>query len=160
MNVAVEHLKHLLIKRKETVVTAESCTGGRVASLLTSLSGASEFYLGSVVSYSNEIKNKVLNVPKKILKEKGAVSSETVGYMASGAIALMDADWSLVSSGVAGPLGGSERTPVGCVWMAIGHKSRDPLCWKEQFLGNRESVMTQTTDCLISHFIKLLVSRA
>ncbi len=153
-----EALKKLLVDRRETVATAESCTGGRVASYLTSISGASEYFLGGIISYNNEVKKNILKAPAEILKEKGAVSLETVFYMAKGAIDALDADWSMVSSGVVGPLGGSEKNPVGLVWMAIGSKTREPICWNECFQGDRISIMDQAVLSLVNRLISTLIS--
>lgn len=154
----IEKVKIELILKKETVSTAESCTGGRVASLLTYLPGSSEYYLGSIISYSNSVKENVLGVPHDVITSKGAVSLETVSFMALGALNVIGADWSLVSSGVAGPSGGTEQSPVGCVWMAIGHKNQDPICWKLHFKGNREQVMEKATNSLLERFLITLRS--
>ncbi len=106
-----------------TVSTAESCTGGTIATLLSKHPGSSSFYKGSVVSYCNEVKHNVLHVDQKVLDEKGAVSCETVEQMAANVRTLMDTDLGISVSGVAGPDGGTPETPVGTVWIAVAGAS-------------------------------------
>ena len=102
-----------------TISTAESCTGGSIAALLTSVAGSSEYFLGSVVSYANSVKAGVLGVDEKIIEEHGAVSSECVAPMAEGVRKLTGSDFSIATSGIAGPGGGSEIKPVGLVWIGV-----------------------------------------
>ncbi len=111
----------LLLNRHETVSIAESCTGGRIASLITSISGASRYFYGSVTSYDNSIKRNVLGVPQKILDEYGAVSRECAEAMACGVLKLMNTGYSLSTTGIAGPCGGTSQKPVGTVWVAVAH---------------------------------------
>ena len=103
----------------KTVSVAESCTGGTISALFTSVPGASEYYLGSVTSYANEIKINVLGVPAEIIAENGAVSSECVAAMAEGVRKLTGSDYSVATSGIAGPGGGSAEKPVGLVWIGV-----------------------------------------
>lgn len=103
----------------KTLSTAESCTGGLIASMLTSVAGSSEYFLGSVVSYANSVKQEVLGVSSEILKNYGAVSSECVSAMAEGVRKLTGSDFSVATSGIAGPGGGSAEKPVGLVWIAV-----------------------------------------
>lgn len=109
----------MLAGRGKTVSTAESCTGGLISSLFTSIPGSSEYYLGSVTSYANSVKSGVLGVPEKIISEYGAVSEECVRAMAEGVRKLTGSDFSVATSGIAGPGGGSESKPVGLVWIAV-----------------------------------------
>lgn len=102
-----------------TLAFAESCTGGMLSSLITKIPGCSVYYKGSVTSYCNEIKRKVLGVDSAVLEKFGAVSSECVAQMAEGVRALMDSDYAVATSGIAGPGGGSEEKPVGLVWIAV-----------------------------------------
>ena len=113
----------LLKQHGKTISTAESCTGGLVASMITSVPGSSEYYLGSVVSYANSVKQEVLGVPAEIIKESGAVSSECVGAMAEGVRKLTGTDFSVATSGIAGPGGGSAEKPVGLVWIGVSSQS-------------------------------------
>ena len=108
-----------LLEKQATLVTAESCTGGTVGSMLTGNAGSSGYYLGGVVAYSNPLKKKLLGVRLGTLKKHGAVSEQTVREMAEGARKKMDADYAIAVSGIAGPGGGTEEKPVGTVWVAI-----------------------------------------
>ena len=108
-----------LTKAGKTVSAAESCTGGTISALLTSVPGSSGYYLGSVTSYANDVKTKVLGVPAEIIRNKGAVSSECVAAMAEGVRRLTGSDYSIATSGIAGPDGGSEEKPVGLVWIGV-----------------------------------------
>ena len=103
----------------KTLSTAESCTGGMISSLITSVAGSSEYFLGSVTSYANEVKENVLGVPAEIIAEHGAVSSECVAAMAEGVRRITSSDYSVATSGIAGPEGGSEEKPVGTVWIGV-----------------------------------------
>ena len=109
---------NLLKRRGETISTAESCTGGKLASLLNKHSGSSAFYWGSVVSYDNSVKEHLLGVPENVLKTVGAVSEETVRAMAESVRRQMNTTYSIATSGIAGPAGGTEEKPVGTVWIA------------------------------------------
>ena len=109
----------MLAENGKTLSAAESCTGGTISALLTSVSGSSTYYLGSVTSYANEIKINVLGVPEEIIAKYGAVSSECVAAMAEGVRKLTGSDYSVATSGIAGPGGGSEEKPVGLVWIGV-----------------------------------------
>ena len=111
-------LGNLLKERQQTIATAESCTGGRLAAALNAQSGSSAYYMGSVVAYDNRIKEQVLGVAHDTLMEWGAVSEQTVREMAQGARALMQTDYAIATSGIAGPTGGTAEKPVGTVWIA------------------------------------------
>ena len=109
----------LLTLRGQTLSLAESCTGGKIAHLLTSMPGSSKYFRGSVVAYDNEIKRNILHVPAEILQRNGAVSRETVESMASGIRILFGSDYSIATSGIAGPEGGTDEKPVGTTWIAV-----------------------------------------
>ena len=120
-----------------TISTAESCTGGSIAALLTSVAGSSEYFLGSVVSYANSVKSGVLGVDEKIIEEHGAVSSQCVAAMAEGVRKLTGSDFSIATSGIAGPGGGSDAKPVGLVWIGVSsHKSTETFSMV--FKGDRK----------------------
>jgi len=110
---------NILKAKKSTVCTAESCTGGQIAHLLTCIPGSSEYYKGSVVAYANSIKSQLLNVQSGTIKNNGAVSEEVVSEMALGARKLFNTDFAVAISGIAGPDGGSEAKPVGTAWIAV-----------------------------------------
>lgn len=109
----------MLQERNLRLVTAESCTGGYIAHLITSIEGASNYYLGSVIAYANEVKENVLDVSPDIIAAHGAVSEATAAAMAHGALKTLKADVALSISGIAGPGGGSPDKPVGTAWMAV-----------------------------------------
>jgi nicotinamide-nucleotide amidase len=114
----------MLKAKKLTLSTAESCTGGYLAHLVTSVPGSSAYYLGSVISYANDVKMNQLGVKKETLQEHGAVSEQTVREMVAGAIRLLGTDVAMATSGIAGPDGGTPEKPVGTVWLAVGDGER------------------------------------
>lgn len=117
-----EVVGNLLQQKKKFMCTAESCTGGYIASLFTQRSGASHTFKGSVVCYSNEIKEKPLNVQHQTIVTHGAVSEETVREMAANARVLLKSDYSVVTSGIMGPDGGTKEKPVGTVWIGVANE--------------------------------------
>ena len=121
----------------KTVSTAESCTGGSIAAMLTSVAGSSEYFLGSVVSYANSVKSGVLGVNEKIIAEHGAVSSECVAAMAEGIRKLTGSDFSIATSGIAGPGGGSDAKPVGLVWIGVSSQ-KSTETFSMVFKGDRK----------------------
>jgi nicotinamide-nucleotide amidase len=135
-NFDLEHvLSELLNDQKSTLSIAESCTGGYLSHLITAMPGCSSFFMGSVVSYSNEAKMNVLKVKQETLTNFGAVSEETVGEMASGVRKLMGTTYGIATSGVAGPDGGTAEKPVGTIWIAVS--SENKLITKKLQLGNQ-----------------------
>lgn len=114
----------ILKAKGKTMGTAESCTGGYIAHLITSVSGSSAYYKGSVISYANEIKENILGVKQETLLSVGAVSEETVKQMVKGAISKLNVDFALATSGIMGPEGGTDEKPVGTVWIAVGNKEK------------------------------------
>lgn len=145
-------LIHVLNKKKMKLCTAESCTGGLIAKLLTDVAGSSAVFWGGFITYDNDAKKRILGVSKNCLEEFGAVSLETVREMAFGAMERSGADCSLAISGIAGPGGGSPEKPVGTV--CIGACLKDGLfCGKRfQFKGSRERIRT-----LSAHFALILL---
>ena len=115
---AVAELGECLRVEDNLLATAESCTGGLLASTLTDTPGSSEWFAGSVVAYSNEVKSRLLGVPQDVLDRHGAVSEPVVKAMAEGVLKVMGAHVSVAISGIAGPSGGTPEKPVGTVWMA------------------------------------------
>lgn len=112
-------LGDLLRERKLTLATAESCTGGRIASIITSVPGSSDYYKGSVIAYSNEIKEKILEVPSGLIQKYGAVSRQVVQKMAEGVRQKFRTDLAIAVSGIAGPSGGTPEKPVGTTWICV-----------------------------------------
>jgi len=133
----------LLSEQDTHLVTAESCTGGWIAQAITAIAGSSRWFNSGIVSYSNEVKHKLLGVPESTLQKYGAVSQQTVESMASGAAGLGFGSVSVAVSGVAGPDGGTTEKPVGTVW--IGWQV-DEIISSQKFLfdGDREQVRYQT----------------
>ena len=127
----------LCLENNFTISTAESCTGGSIASMITSISGASNYFLGSIVAYSNNVKTNLLNVSPDTLQNKGAVSEEVVKQMVIGACNATNSDFAIATSGIAGPDGGTDEKPVGTTWIAVGNKlSQEAQCFC--FGSNRE----------------------
>lgn len=114
----------ILKAKGKTMGTAESCTGGYIAHLITSIAGSSAYYKGSIVSYANEVKQQILGVQQETLQQYGAVSRQTVEQMVAGAIEKLGVDFALATSGIMGPDGGTNEKPVGTVWIAAGNKDK------------------------------------
>lgn len=127
-----------------TLATAESCTGGLVSALITAISGSSAVYLGSIVSYANEVKNRLLGVPAEVLAHDGAVSEACAKAMAAGARKAIDADYALAITGLAGPGGATPDKPVGLVYLALATPTGGVIVQKCHFAGDRDAVRTQT----------------
>lgn len=115
-------LGKILTEKKWTLATAESCTGGNITAKIVKVAGASQYFKGGVIAYSNKIKKEKLGVSQKTLDEYGAVSEETVREMLQGVLLSMNADVGIAVSGIIGPSGGSKDKPVGTIWIAVGNK--------------------------------------
>ncbi|MBG14908.1 MAG: competence/damage-inducible protein A [Crocinitomicaceae bacterium] len=129
-----EVVGELLKSSGSSLSLAESCTGGNIAHLITAISGSSAYYKGSVVAYSNEIKEQLLNVSPNLIKNNGAVSKEVVEQMAIGVKNAFNTDYAIATSGIAGPSGGTKQKPVGTVWIAVANKEK--VISKKFSLGN------------------------
>ena len=151
-----EAIQRLFISNNWTISTAESCTGGSIAATLTGVSKASHYFLGSVVSYANSLKMNLLGVPESDLAEHGAVSEEVVIAMAKGVIEKTGSDYSIATSGIAGPDGGTEEKPVGTVWLAIGQPNGSVYTRCLQMKGNREAIVRKTVLFALSELWILL----
>lgn len=134
----------LLIKNNLKISTAESCTGGMIASRLVSVSGISDVFLEGAVTYANEAKVRTLNVKEETLKKYGAVSEETAREMAEGMAKRTGSDIAVVTTGIAGPGGGTEEKPVGLVYIGLYYKG-EVYVYKNVFNGNRQKVRTKAT---------------
>lgn len=139
------------VRRKGWKITsAESCTGGNIAHSITEISGCSDVYVGSVVSYANEIKSGVLGVAPELIERHGAVSREVVTAMVEGVARLMNAECAVATSGIAGPGGGSDEKPVGTVWTAV-HTPDGTEAFVKRYPGNRSRVIDRaTTEALLA----------
>ncbi len=145
----------MLKQRKASLATAESCTGGYISHLLTRVPGCSAYYMGSVISYSNEVKMLELNVPESLIAQFGVVSKEVVESMALGLKKKLNVDYVIAASGIAGPDGGTADKPVGTVWIAIAYPEG---VQSEKFLfgTNRERNIERTAMTALNILRKLL----
>lgn len=130
-------LGKLLLEVNQTIATAESCTGGYIAHLITSVPGSSAYYKGSVIAYAYDAKEKILGVDPNIMQEKGAVSEDVVKQMVQGVIQQTGADFAVATSGIMGPGGGTADKPVGTVWIAVGN-SENIVAKKVRFRFDRQ----------------------
>jgi len=144
INKEAELLYNNCAKKGIFITTAESCTGGLIASSIVSISGSSNIFKSSFITYSNQMKTKLLNIDSEIIEINGAVSEIVATKMAKNILDVLEADISIAVTGIAGPGGGSKDKPVGLVWIAIGNKN---LTITEKFLfsGNRLDVRQKTT---------------
>ena len=150
-------LGNLLKERQQTITTAESCTGGRLAAALNAQSGSSAYYMGSVVAYDNTIKEQVLGVAHETLMEWGAVSEQTVREMAEGARTLMHTDYAIATSGIAGPTGGTPDKPVGTVWIAWATPDGTTAeCFHFGVAREREQITQRAVTAALVELIKSL----
>ncbi len=148
-------LGELLKERELTVSSAESCTGGNIAHKIVQVPGSSAYFLGSVVSYSNDVKAEVLKVSRTNIDRYGAVSKEVVEQMASGVAQLLHTDCAIATSGIAGPEGGTKFKPVGTVWIAV--KIGDRVVSEcLHFKGSRDEVIESATNHGMVMLINLL----
>ena len=152
-----EIVGELLLQNKATLATAESCTGGYVSYLITSISGSSEYYKGSIISYANEIKKNELAVLESDLNSYGAVSQQVVEQMAKGVKAKMKTTYALATSGIAGPTGGTEEKPVGTVWIALSTPN-GVVSKKYSFGKNRERNVLKASTAALNMLRKELTS--
>ena len=153
-----ETVGKLLLDNNMTVSTAESCTGGRIASMITSVPGSSAWYRGSVVAYDNSIKTSVLGVDPAIISTYGAVSEETVRAMAEGMRSLASTDYAIAVTGIAGPTGGTTEKPVGTVWIAVA-SARGIIAEKHRFADDRQVNISRSATHALNLLRKQIISR-
>jgi nicotinamide-nucleotide amidase len=146
----------ILKAKDKTMATAESCTGGYLAHLITSVPGSSAYFKGSVVSYANEVKENVLAVSAETLKTAGAVSKETVTQMLNGVIEKLNVDYAVATSGIMGPDGGTPEKPVGTVWIAAGNKEK-VVTQKLFFRFDRERNIEMTAQAALNMLRKFIL---
>ncbi len=145
----------ILKKDNHTISFAESCTGGRLASAFTAISGVSSIFNGSCVTYSNEIKHLWLGVDDEVLQRYGAVSEECVSQMLEGIVQLSKSDYAIAISGIAGPNGGSELKPVGTVYIGLTTPKTKEV-FNCIFDGDREQIQQKATEFAIEKLANLL----
>jgi nicotinamide-nucleotide amidase len=150
-----EEIGDLLRTRKETLAVAESCTGGKVADMITDVPGSSGYFLGGVISYSNEAKVKFLGVSVDILKSKGAVSEEVAIQMARGVRESMGSTYGIGITGIAGPTGGSKAKPVGLVFIAVSSAGAQ-VVERQVFKGPRTDVKTAAANRSLAMLLKFV----
>lgn len=156
---SLEKLIGQLLKSKgATLGTVESCTGGYIAHKITSVAGSSEYYRGSIVPYSNDLKISLLKVDQEMITENGAVSKVVVEAMAKNGRTALHSDYCIATSGIAGPTGGSTEKPVGTVWIAIS-SDKTTISWKVQLGSNRIRIITETALHALNGLRKLLISQ-
>jgi PncC family amidohydrolase len=155
LRVLASLLQERCIERGLTVAVAESCTGGLVAAAITANPGSSAYFLGGVVSYANEAKETLLEVPRATLEAHGAVSREVAEAMARGAVARFGASLAVATTGIAGPDGGSDDKPVGLVYLGL---ATDGDAWTEHhvFPGDRDAIREAAADAAL----RLLIASA
>ena len=144
INQETEKLYLNCVNKNLTITTAESCTGGMISSAIVHINGSSQIFKSSVIVYSNDMKSKLLNIPKDLITKYGAVSEIVVHSMAKKSLEIVNADVSIAVTGIAGPTGGSIDKPVGLVWVGIGTKEKI-ITKKYQFNGNRLEIRQKTT---------------
>jgi len=145
----LNNLQQLCIEKGVSVSVAESCTAGLIASKLTTLPGSSSFFKGGVVAYQNEIKTKILGVSQSIIDEKTEVSAEVVKQMAQSVLGKFDADFAIAISGYAGPTGGTNKNPIGTVFIAIASVV-GVVVSRFVFSGNRQSIVNQASESALN----------
>jgi len=145
----------MLVKEGSTLATAESCTGGNIAHLITSVPGSSRYFVGSVVAYSNDIKERILGVSKEILEKHGAVSEPVVKEMAACIRNLYQSNYVIATSGIAGPEGGSAEKPIGTTWIAVA--SAKQILAEKYLFGNLRSTNIQKASLTALNMLRKLI---
>lgn len=153
------YIGRMLTTTGKTLSVAESCTGGTISQLMTSVPGASGYFLGSVTSYANSVKTNVLGVPEEIIMKYGAVSSECVAAMAEGVRRITGSDYSVATSGIAGPGGGSAEKPVGLVWIAVSSE-KGTETYSHVFKNDRKRNIERFTASALNHLRKMIENTA
>ncbi len=145
-----------LAQKKLMLVSAESCTGGMIGAVMTDRPGSSAFYAGGFITYSNDLKTRLLDVPEPMLAQYGAVSAAVAQAMAQGALDKTNADIAISVTGIAGPDGGSVDKPVGLVYIGYGLKGRPINVSKYNFEGDRGAIRRQTVAAALDHILKTI----
>lgn len=148
-------LAKLLVDHKKTISTAESCTGGMIAKVITDIPGSSRYFIGGVVSYSNEAKIRVLGVDKKLIEKYGAVSHQVAVAMVKGIQTLMRTNCAIAVTGIAGPDGGTAKKPVGLVYIAVANGNDIEVkrfIFQNDRDGNRRQTTATALDMLMQKF--------
>ena len=158
MSALEEIVGQLLTEQKLTIAVAESCTGGLLAHRLTNVPGSSAYFVGGVVAYSNEVKERVLGVSEKTLATHGAVSEQCAREMARGVRHLLGADVAISATGIAGPTGGTPEKPVGLVYVALAAMDTE-RCERHLWHGDRLANKQQTSEAALGMLRQYLEAR-
>ncbi len=153
-NVHKVHQK--LLDVEKTVALAESCTGGRLSAKFTENAGASDIFLGSIISYTNEVKHEILGVSKETLRVSGAVSRETVDEMLIGLMKRIPADFGVAISGIAGPTGGTREKPIGTVYIGVAARGKKPHIIHCQFEGDRKEIIEASCEKALEELLLII----
>ena len=143
-----KEVQQYLYDNRLTVGTAESCTGGRIAEAIIAVPGASEYFKGGIVSYTNEVKENLLHVSHQTLEEQTAVSEEVAKQMVKGECEALNVDYAIAATGVAGPTGGTPDIPVGTIWLACGSKDDVRTMKLEEDFGRDINLAIATNQAL------------
>lgn len=152
-----EKIGTLLNQYNLKIAVAESCTGGLVCDRITNVPGSSNYFMGGIVSYSNEVKVALLGVTQNTLDLFGAVSKETVMEMAKGVRIRLYCDIGLAVSGIAGPGGGTIDKPVGFIWIGLNTAEKD-FTWQHTWGGNRVTIKSKTSQAALMHLYEFLTT--
>ena len=142
-------MSELMWKDGITLSTAESCTAGNLAAAITAIPGSSHYYKGGVVAYANQVKENLLRVDVKTIETYGVVSEETVCEMVKGAMEALNSDYAIVTSGIAGPGGGTSELPVGTIWIAVGSRNKIVTMKLEGDDGREQNIAKATNSALL-----------
>jgi PncC family amidohydrolase len=153
-----EIVARVLTEQRLTIAVAESCTGGLIAHQLTNVSGSSAYFVGGVVAYSNQVKERMLGVSSETLSSYGAVSEECAREMARGVRRLLDTDVAISSTGIAGPSGGTPEKPVGLVYVALAAEDLE-RCERHLWSGDRWENKQQTCEAALEMLRRYLEAR-
>lgn len=143
-----KEISEIFWKEVFSLSTAESCTAGNVAAIITAVPGSSHFYKGGIVAYANELKQNILQVKAETLETYGAVSEETVIEMVKGAMQVFNTDFAVATSGIAGPAGGTPEKPVGTIWVAAGCKDKIVTAKLTEDNGRDKNIQSATKKTL------------
>lgn len=160
LRLLAQKLAKQLQDNQQMLVTAESCTGGWLAKIVTDLPGSSAWYDCGFVTYSNHAKERALGVPAELIAAHGAVSQAVVEAMVSGALENSQAEVAAAVSGIAGPGGGSETKPVGTVCLAVGFRDQPPVAHQVHFSGDREAIRYAAVKVLLQELLELTVKKS
>ncbi len=155
MNKLAKKLGEMLSKKNLSLSVCESCTGGMLGSIITTVPGSSNYFKGGIIAYSNEIKNKIIGVKKRTLKNFGAVSKQTASEMAMGIKRIMGTDAGIAITGIAGPGGGTKNKPVGLVYIGV-ILSKKIKVEKNIFSGNRQQIREKACEQALRLLIQML----